>query len=111
LFFLFQFYFLVDRSISPNISEASDSTNYLATVSVEQYNNRPLTSTHRSTTMNGNNHHRTSRYNSSIGQEEINRNKTQFNTRSSKTKRSIPWNEENIQTNDGSYAIYIITTN
>jgi hypothetical protein len=94
------FVFIVERSDSPNISEASDSTNYLTTVSFENYNPRPSTSIHRSATINGNNHHRTIRYNSSTGQEEINRNKSKP-ILSSKTKRAVAWDEDNIQLNEG----------
>ncbi len=105
-FFFLYFCFLVNRSESPNISEASDSTNYLTTVNVEHYNTRPSTSIHRSATINGNNRPRTIRHNSAIGQEEIHRNQSkpvdqQFNFRSSKIKRAPVWDEENIQTNDG----------
>ncbi|CAF2572071.1 unnamed protein product [Rotaria sp. Silwood2] len=101
----------VIRSESPNLSEGSDSTNYLTTVSVERYNNRPVTSMHRSTAIDGNNHHQTSRYPSTIGQEEYHRNNytnsvtkpidPQLNYRSSKPKRSVEWDEENIQQNEG----------
>ncbi|CAF4981513.1 unnamed protein product, partial [Rotaria socialis] len=99
------------RSESPNLSEGSDSTNYLTTVSVERYNNRPITSVHRSATIDGNNHHRTTRYGPVVGQEEYHRNSfssatsksmdPQLNYRSSKTKRSVEWDEENIQQNEG----------
>ncbi|CAF2112881.1 unnamed protein product [Rotaria magnacalcarata] len=99
------------RSESPNLSEGSDSTNYLTTVSVERYNNRPITSIHRSATIDGNNHHRTTRYDPMVGQEEYHRNSfssatsksmdPQLNYRSSKTKRSVEWDEENIQQNEG----------
>ncbi|CAF3894975.1 unnamed protein product [Rotaria magnacalcarata] len=98
------------RSESPNLSEGSDSTNYLTTVSVERYNNRPITSIHRSATIDGNNHHRTTRYDPMVGQEEYHRNSfssatsksmdPQLNYRSSKTKRSVEWDEENIQQNE-----------
>ncbi|CAF0998589.1 unnamed protein product [Rotaria sp. Silwood1] len=101
----------VIRSDSPNLSEGSDSTNYLTTVSVERYNNRPSTSTHRSIAIDSNNHHQTSRYPSIIGQEEYHRNNytnsvpksidPQINYRSSKPKRSVEWDEENIQQNEG----------
>jgi hypothetical protein len=89
---------LVDRSVSPNISEASDSTNYLTSVSVEHYNNR------RSVAINGSSPHRPIRYNSSIGQDDINRSRPkpidqQF--RSSKSKRGVVWDEENIHSNEG----------
>jgi hypothetical protein len=89
---------LVDRSESPNISEASDSTNYLTTVSVEHYNTR------RSLPINGNSPHRSIKYNSSMGIDDINRNKSksidqQF--RLSKSKRTVAWDEENIHLNEG----------
>lgn len=86
------------RSDSPNMSENSDSTNYLTTVSVERYNNRPSSSVHRSTTFDGNNHHRTSRYTSLISQDEYQRNNY---SKSTKSKRSVEWDEENIQQNEG----------
>ena len=102
---------VVMRSESPNLSEGSDSTNYLTTVSVERYNNRPPSSAHRSTTIDGNNHHRTSRYTPLSGQEEFNRTNysnplsksidPQVNYRSAKSKRSVEWDEENIQKNEG----------
>jgi hypothetical protein len=97
------------------MSEGSDSTNYLTTVSVERYNNRPLTSAHRSITIDGNNHHRTTRYNPMITQEEFHRSSysnpltksadSQTNYRSTKTKRSVEWDEENIQQNEGRFFI------
>lgn len=97
------------------MSEGSDSTNYLTTVSVERYNNRPLTSIHRSATLDGNNHHRTTRYVPLNTQDEFNRNSystslsksidTQGNYRSSKSKRSVEWDEENIQQNEGKFQI------
>ena len=106
---------LVIRSDSPNMSEESDSTNYLTTVSIERYNNRPLTSVYRSATIDGNNHHHTLRYTPMMVQEEFNRNnynnsppkpiEPQLNYRSSKTKRSVEWNEENIQQNEGKLQI------
>jgi len=112
------FFLLVIRSESPNMSEGSDSTNYLTTVSVERYNNRPLTSIHRSATLDGNNHHRTSRYASINSQDEFNRNNysnslsksvdPQVNYRSSKTKRSVEWDEDNIQQNEGKFLNKII---
>lgn len=101
------------RSDSPNLSEGSDSTNYLATVTVERYNNRPATSTHRSTNIDSNNHHRTSRYASMPGQDDYARNNfpnsltksmdPQLNYRSTKTKRSVEWDEDNIQQNEGKF--------
>jgi hypothetical protein len=101
----------VIRSDSPNMSEASDSTNYLTTFSVERYNNRPSTSIHRSATLDGNNHHRNARFGPMTTQEEFNRNNystpvsksidQQSNYRSSKSKRSVEWDEENIQQNEG----------
>jgi hypothetical protein len=107
--------FLVNRSESPNLSEGSDSTNYLTTVSVERYNNRPLASIHRSVTIDGNNHNRATRYPPMATQEEFSRNnysnslsKTldpQGNYRSSKTKRSVEWDEDNIQHNEGKFQI------
>ena len=107
--------FLLVRSDSPNMSEGSDSTNYLTTVSVERYNNRPLTSVHRSATLDGNNHHRTTRYTPLIAQEEFNRSNysnsltksidPQVNYRSTKGKRSVEWDEENIQQNEGKFFI------
>ena len=98
--------FLVDRNESPNNSEASDSTNYLASVSVERYNARPSTSGHRSGIINGNNHHRTIRYSSSIAQDENNRTRTksvdqQFNQRTMRSKRAVAWDEENIPPDEG----------
>lgn len=111
LLLLFYFRCIVIRSDSPNMSEGSDSTNYLTTVSVERYNNRPLTSIHRSATLDGNNHHRTARYSSLNTQDEYNRNTysnslsksidIQGNYRSSKSKRSVEWDEENIQQKEG----------
>jgi hypothetical protein len=105
------FLLLVPRSDSPNISEASDSTNYLTTVSVERYNHRPSPSVHRSSITDGNNYYRTARYNSIIGQEDFNRNNyssslsksldQQLNFRSSRPKRSVEWDEHNIQSNEG----------
>ena len=92
------------------MSEGSDSTNYLTTVSVERYNHRPGTSVHRSTTLEGNNHHRTSRYTPMMAYEELNRNNnsnpltkstdSQINYRSTKSKRSVEWDEENLHRND-----------
>ena len=100
------------------MSEASDSTNYLTTVSVERYNNRPGTSIHRSTTLEGNNHHRTSRYTPVMAQEELNRNNysnsltksadSQGLYRSTKTKRSVEWDEENLHRNEGRFNIPFI---
>jgi hypothetical protein len=97
------------------MSEASDSTNYLTSVSVERYNNRPLTSIHRSATVDGNNHHRTSRYSQPNTQDEFNRSNysnslsksidSQGNYRSSKVKRTVEWDEENIQQNEGKFKI------
>ncbi|CAF4064379.1 unnamed protein product [Rotaria sp. Silwood2] len=108
----------VIRSESPNLSEGSDSTNYLTTVSVERYNNRPVTSMHRSTAIDGNNHHQTSRYPSTIGQEEYHRNNytnsvtkpidPQLNYRSSKPKRSVEWDEENIQQNEDPFKYALV---
>lgn len=93
------------------MSEGSDSTNYLTTVSVERYNNRPGTSVHRSTTLDGNNHHRTSRYTPMMAYEELNRNNnsnpmtkstdSQINYRSTRNKRSVEWDEENLHRNEG----------
>ena len=107
----FSTFCVVMRSESPNLSEGSDSTNYLTTVSVERYNNRPPSSIHRSTTVDGNNHHRTARYTPSTGQEEFHRTSysnslsksidPQVNYRSAKSKRSVEWDEENIQKNEG----------
>jgi hypothetical protein len=58
-------------------------------------------------TIDGNNHHRTSRYNSFLSQDDIYRNNPlsksldqHLNLRSSKPKRNIEWNEDNIQIND-----------
>lgn len=95
------------------MSEGSDSTNYLTTVSVERYNNRPGSSVHRSTTFEGNNHHRTSRYTPLAAQEESNRNNysspmtkstdAQANYRSSKSKRSVEWDEGNLHQNEGKF--------
>ncbi len=106
------FFFKVIQSESPNNSEGSDSTNYLTTVNVD-YNNRPLTSIHRSTTIDGNNHHRTSRYTPLNRQDEFNRHNypnslsksadPQGNYHSSKSKRSVEWDEENIQQNEGKF--------
>jgi hypothetical protein len=107
------------RSDSPNMSEGSDSTNYLTTVSVERYNNRPMSSMHRSTTLDGNNHHRTSRYTPMMSQEELNRNiyansmtksiDPQVNNyRSTKSKRSVEWDEENLHQNEGKFSIELI---
>lgn len=97
------------------MSEGSDSTNYLTTVSVERYNNRPLSSVHRSTTLEGNNHHRTSRYTPMMVQEEFNRNNysntytksidPQINYRSTKSKRSVEWDEENLHQTEGKLLI------
>jgi hypothetical protein len=88
---------VVDRSESPNISEASDSTNYLTSVTVERYNTR------RSEGINGNNPQRSIRHNSSIGYDDINRNKSKSidPLRSSKNKRTVAWDEENIHLNEG----------
>ena len=110
--FYYIYLILVNRSESPNLSEGSDSTNYLTSVSVERYNNRPLSSVHRSVTVDGNNHHRTSRYTPMTAtQDEFSRNNysnslskpydSQTNYRSSKPKRSVEWNEDNIQHTDG----------
>ncbi|CAF1226646.1 unnamed protein product [Rotaria sordida] len=102
----------ISRSESPNISEASDSTNYLATVSIDRYHTRPSSSAHRSRTVDENHHcYRTKKYNSFIGHEDIHRNNSmtplsksidqQFNFHSSKIQRAIQWNEENIPKNEG----------
>ncbi|CAF0875413.1 unnamed protein product [Adineta steineri] len=99
------------RDESPYLSEGSDSTNYLTTVNAaDPYTTRPTTSTYRSATIDGNNHHRTTRYNSSTAQEEINRNINSIpssksfdqplNFRSSKTKHMTEWNEQNIRNNE-----------
>jgi hypothetical protein len=79
------------------MSEASDSTNYLTSVSVERY------------------HHRTSRYSQPNTQDEFNRSNysnslsksidSQGNYRSSKVKRTVEWDEENIQQNEGKFKI------
>lgn len=89
------------------MSEASDSTNYLTSVTVDRYHNRPSTSMQRSITADGNNHHRNTRYNT----QEFHRipftNSTttsvdpQSNYRSSKMRRSVEWDEDNIQHNEG----------
>ena len=100
----------VNRSESPNLSEASDSTNYLTTVSAERYHTRPPTSMHRSATIDGNNHHRTTRYNATIEQESnhrtaysspLSKSIDPLNYRPSKSKRSVEWDEQNIQQNEG----------
>ncbi|CAF4581284.1 unnamed protein product, partial [Rotaria sp. Silwood2] len=99
------------RSESPNISEASDSTNYLATVSIERYNTRSSPSAHRSRTVDDNHHnYRTKNYNTLIGQEDFHRNDSitplsrsvdqQFSFRPSRIQRAIQWNEENIPKNE-----------
>jgi hypothetical protein len=108
------------RSDSPNMSEGSDSTNYLTTVSVERYNNRPVTSMHRSIALDGNNHHRTSRYTPMLAQEELNRNNysnsltksidSQVNYRSTKSKRSVEWDDENLHQNEGKFLMKFIRT-
>ncbi|CAF0828367.1 unnamed protein product [Rotaria sordida] len=108
----------VNQRESPILSEGSDSTNYLTTVNIERYNNRPLTSTHRSITIDGNNHHQTSRYPPMTGQEEYQRNNytnsvsksidSQLNYRSSKPKRSVEWDEENIQQNEELYKYALV---
>ncbi|CAF1448141.1 unnamed protein product [Rotaria sp. Silwood1] len=101
----------IPRNESPNISEGSDSTNYLATVSIERYHTRPLTSAHRSKTVDENHHYyRTKKYNTLTGQENFHGNDSiiplsrsvdqQFNYRSSKIQRAIQWNEENISKNE-----------
>lgn len=109
---------LVGRSESPNMSEGSDSTNYLTTVSVERYNNRPSSSSiHRSSTIDGANpHQRMTRYTPLPGQDEFNRNHltnslsksidTQVNYRTPKMKRSVEWDEENLQQNEGKQTIF-----
>lgn len=87
------------------MSEASDSTNYLATVSIERYNHRPLSLVNRSITLDGNNNYsRTKRYNTTIEQDNFNRNdysKPAFNLidqsydfRSLKLHRGVEWNDE-----------------
>jgi hypothetical protein len=97
------------RSESPNMSDGSDSTNYLTTVNVERYNNRSVSA---STVIDTNNHHHhTVRYTPMSGQNEFNRaiypsslSKSvdpQVNHRSSKIKRSVEWDEENIHQNEG----------
>jgi len=99
------------------MSEGSDSTNYLTSVSVERYNNRPASATNRSTKIDNNNHHHhhhhTSKYGPPPAQEEFNR--TNYSNsysksidphgsyRSSKSKRSVEWDEENIQQNEGRF--------
>ncbi len=106
------FFLILDgRSESPNISEASDSTNYLTTNSADRYNTRPASSIYRSQTADGNNHHRTARYSLVKGQEDNNRNMNsiplsrsfdqQYIRRSSKAKHATEWNEENIQSKEG----------
>ncbi|CAF1217632.1 unnamed protein product [Adineta steineri] len=101
------------RSDSPNMSENSDSTNYLTTVSVDRYNNRPPPAINRSIKSDTNYHqpHNTSKYGpSTTTQEEFNRTypnsfsksiEPQGNIRSAKAKRSVEWNEENIQQSEG----------
>ncbi|CAF4656958.1 unnamed protein product, partial [Rotaria socialis] len=98
------------RSESPNMSEASDSTNYLATVSIDRYHPRSSTSVHRSITIDGNNYSRTKKYNSLIGQGDLSRNSylsptfnsadQSFNYRSSKIHHSTEWNDESTQKNE-----------
>ncbi|UJR22529.1 hypothetical protein I4U23_025578 [Adineta vaga] len=95
------------------MSEGSDSTNYLTTVSTDHYNCRPTSSTHRSATIDGNNHHRTTRYNILLGREETNTNinsvplskslDQQLNFRSPRSKRIVDWNVQNHQINEGLY--------
>ncbi|CAF3678945.1 unnamed protein product [Rotaria sordida] len=110
----------ISRSESPNISEASDSTNYLATVSIDRYHTRPSSSAHRSRTVDENHHcYRTKKYNSFIGHEDIHRNNSmtplsksidqQFNFHSSKIQRAIQWNEENIPKNEDKLFLLDIT--
>ncbi|CAM4962931.1 unnamed protein product [Rotaria socialis] len=98
------------RSESPNMSEASDSTNYLATVSIDRYHPRSSTSVHRSITIDGNNYSRAKKYNSLIGQDDLSRNSylsptfnsvdQSFNYRSSKIHHSTEWNDESTQKNE-----------
>lgn len=62
---------------------------------------------HRSLTADGNHHYRTTRYNSLITHDDIQRNNLsksldqQLNIRSSKTKRSVDWRDDHSQINDG----------
>ncbi|CAF1399334.1 unnamed protein product [Adineta ricciae] len=101
------------RSDSPNLSEGSDSTNYLTSVSVERYHNRPTSAIHRSTKTEGISRHQSSKYHSTNHPDDFNRDNypnsfaksvdQQGNYRSSKSKRSVEWDEENIQRNEGPY--------
>ena len=95
------------------MSEGSDSTTFLTTYNAERYNTRPSTAIQRSATIDDHNHHhhRASRYSSLVSQEDINRNHfsaplsrsadRHLTSRSSKTKRSVEWDEENLQANEG----------
>ena len=99
------------RSESPNTSEASDSTNYLTSVSIERYRSRRSPLVHRSATVNGNYYQHPKKYDSPIDQEDIHRDSyslpfsrsvdQKFNIRSFQMKRALAWDEENIQANEG----------
>ncbi|CAF1989176.1 unnamed protein product [Rotaria magnacalcarata] len=98
------------RSESSNMSEASDSTNYLATVSIDRYHPRSSSAAHRSITIDGNNYSRTKKYNSLIGQDDLSRNiylsptfnsvDQSHNYRLSKIHHFTAWNDESTQKNE-----------
>ncbi|CAF1544321.1 unnamed protein product [Adineta ricciae] len=99
---------------SPYMSEGSESTNYLTTVSVDRYNPRSVASVYHSAKIEGNNQHRTTRYNALNKRDDIiNTNITSIplsksfdqplHFRSSKSKRIADWNEQLHSTNDAFY--------
>lgn len=90
----------IDRTESPNMSETSDSTNYLTTVNVDHYHNRPSTAVHRSLTLTENSPIRSTRHHAIMGQEDLNKSKTP-DSRSTKSKRGVAWVEERIHPNGG----------
>lgn len=93
------------------MSDASNSTNYLTSVTVDRYYNRPTSATNRSTKMDGSSRPSTSKYTAAPAQEEFSRTnysssfsksvEPQADYRSSKSKRSVEWDEENIQQHEG----------
>jgi hypothetical protein len=79
-----------------------------------------MTSTQRSTAIDGNNHHRTSRYTPIVVQDEFHRNnyvntmtrsmEQQHNYRTTKSKRSVEWDEDNLHQNEGKFSNDSIST-
>lgn len=99
------------RDESPYMSEGSDSTNYLTSVSADRYKTRSSFSVYRPSTIDGGDHNRPTRYNAGIGNNDasLNINTTsamkshdpQVNFRSSKSNRTVEWNDSNTHSNEG----------